>query len=47
MFSKWASPEERIHYLPNTLPFPQLTASGVIPRGLSAPKFSPIHSTNV
>ena len=38
------SPEGTIHYLRHTLPFPQLTAGGVLALGLSAPMFSPIHS---
>jgi len=43
MFSKWASPDGTIHHLPNTLPFPQLTAIGILAPGLSALMFSPIH----
>jgi hypothetical protein len=43
MLSKWASPDETIHHLPNTLPFPQLTAIGVFAPGLSSLMFSPIH----
>jgi hypothetical protein len=39
------SPEGTIHHLRHTLPFPQLTARGVLALGLSAPMFSPIHST--
>jgi hypothetical protein len=42
---QWASPEGTIHHLRHTLPFPQLTASGVLALGLYALMFSPIHST--
>jgi len=38
-------PEGTIHFLRNTLPFLQLTASGVLALGLSVPMFSIIHST--
>jgi hypothetical protein len=38
-------PEGRIHFLRHTLPFPQLTASGVLDLGLSVPMCSLIHST--
>jgi len=39
-----ACPEGTIHFLRHTLPFPQLTASGVLAIGLSVPMFSLIHS---
>jgi hypothetical protein len=38
-------PEGTIHFLRHRLPFPQLTASGVLAPGLSVPMFSLIHST--
>ena len=38
-------PAGTIHFLRHTLPFSQLTASGVLAPGLSVPMFSLIHST--
>jgi hypothetical protein len=40
-----ARPDETIHHLRHTLPFPRLIFSSVIALGLSAPMFSTNHST--
>ena len=44
-FPEACSPEGTIDHLRHTLPFPKLTASGVLVLGLSVAMFSPGHST--